>query len=146
MANYNYVHYNTILEALRQLAMFEHNIVEVGTSHDDVITLEKFGDEYVHYSKDGSAGSCSTLGELIIHMFVNDRMRVIFEDENGKNRYLRYWDMIYVNNPRSPFYGCIVDKESLEILVPRVGLWWNDTNHPEGIGYGLNYYDNHVLA
>lgn len=135
MANYNYVHIHDIVRAIAKLERY--NSVTIETSHGDRITYTKFGDEYVTVDRKGFHGCCDNLSDVIMCSFVRDNMRLKVVGD-GKTSWYRYYDLIYVNNSRSPYYKGLYDKETCYEVCGKVGFWWNTQNVPDGVEFGVH--------
>lgn len=137
MANYNYVHIHDIFMAIQ--ALETHETATVISSHGDEITYSKFGDEYVNVRRDGFSGCCSDMADVIMASFVRDNMRLKVMD-GKKACWYRYFDLCRVNNPRHPLYLGLYVREDATEICPKMGFWWNASNVPEGLQYGINDY------
>lgn len=135
MANYNYFDLDDVWAAVATLEFADYS--QVTTSHGDVVTLEKFGDEYVRVTREGFSGCCSDMADLILCCFVRDNVKMR-SFQNGKPRWYRYWDLIRVNNPRHSSYLYLYDKNTGEEICGKHGFWWDAYNLPDGFVVGVN--------
>ena len=137
MANYNYINLNDIVRAVVKLEVTDK--VVLTTSHGDCITYTKFGDEYVTVDRKGFHGCCDNLADMIMCSFVRDNMR-LKDVRDGKTVWYRYYDLVYVNNPRSPYYKGLYVAEDAHQVIGRAGFWWNANWRPIGVEYGVNWF------
>ena len=121
MSNYNYFDLSDVFEAVAQCENTGNAVIK--TSHGNVITLKAFCDieEFITVDREGFHGVCSDMADLILCCFVRDnvKMRVVSKDGN---KWYRYWDLVRVNNVRSPYYLGLYVTETGEKIVGSVGF------------------------
>lgn len=137
MADYNYIDIETIIDAVKSLET--HSTCTVFTSHGDEITFSRFYDEFVAVDREHSHCICDNMAEVIRNCFVDDRMRLrckVF----GFRVHLKWYELVYCNNPRHPWYKQLVyvaDDEYIAMLCKPIAFWWDAENVPDGIEYGV---------
>lgn len=119
MANYKYISDSCIIAAAR-LAIRNGN-AETFDSKGEKIVFE-FDNEYskmgVCISRKNSRCYAQTFSELLRNSITSDKCRIhYFNTETGENVYVLPYETIFINNPASKFFGCLIDRNTGYIIA-----------------------------
>ena len=125
MANYNYITMDDILMALENAAIYVDTPQNIKSTRGNVVTIEW----QTWRSNDGKYKSALSIdfenGHALCNVTADNRIEIVYDiivhlncNLNVSNEYKRpYRDIIYANNPKSQFYGHIIDMTNGNIIL-----------------------------